>query len=1578
LMYTGVYDGVDLEYYGKDGNLKYDIIVAAGTDPNVIQLKYEGTDKIFLEKEKLVVTNQFNAIQETIPLAYQVINGNRIEVTCRYVLDGTTVSFGFPNGYNPDHELVIDPTLIFSSYSGSTSDNFGFTATYDDDGALYGGGIAFGLGYPYVVGSYSSTFGGLVDMAISKFSPDGSSLLYSTFLGGASTDVPHSMIVNGQGELVILGSTSSQDYPTTTGAHDQTFNGGNQVNFTANGANFENGSDIVVTVLSADGSSLVGSTYLGGAQNDGLNEDNGLAYNYGDIFRGEVIVDADDNIYIVSSTESSDLPTTSGTVGQSLGGNQDACLARFNSDVSNLDWCTYLGGDGADAGYSLKLNSSEDIYVTGGTVGQNFPIVGNTLNTTFQGGTADGFLVHLNNSATVVHASSYIGTSGYDQSYFVEVDHDDDVYLYGQSAGNYSVTSNVYYNLNGRQFIQKLSPDLTTSMFSTVFGSGGAAVNISPTAFLVDICKRIYISGWGGNTNNTWNLATGQTTGMVVTPDAEQLTTDGSDFYFMVLEADATSLLYGSYFGGFGVIEHVDGGTSRFNSDGVIHQAVCAGCLGSSAFPTTPGVVSNTNNSFNCNLGVIKLDLEIPTVDVEMNFDTTQTGCVPFEIQFDASVLVASDFIWYFGDGDSSTATNPVHIYSDPGTYEVLLIGTNTNCTGEQFVDTAFVTINAVLGGVLVDAGPDLCIEESAQLGTDSLPDITYSWNPTVGLDNPNSYQPIASPNQLTEYVLTATNTNGCSNTDTVLVDVFIIEAIGDTSICVGDVAQLGALEGMSWNWIPTTGLSDPSAQFPIASPTTTTVYTVFADNGADCQSSDTVTVTVSPLPEAFAGIDQGVCAGSSVQLHATGGDTYQWTPTSGLSDPNISDPVVTFSSDTLTYMVTVTDTIGCSDTDSVTVWQEELPDATVSSDTTVCIGGSVQLYATGGTSYSWDPAIGLNNPSAADPIATPTVTTTYTVTVGQPTGNLVFNGGFSVGNVGFGSDYTYATQLNPEGLYSVVTDANSVHNAFHGTGHTGNAPVDSFMVVNGAGIPDQNVWCQTISVSPNTDYSFGTWVSSVTPNNPAILQFSINGQALGAAFTASSTVNSWNQFSETWNSGSATTATICVVNQNTNTGGNDFALDDITFSTICTNTAEVTVTVSPLPEADAGPDQEMCYGDVVEMAGSGGENYQWIPFAGLTNPTDPNTDASPNGTQTYILIVSDDIGCEAIDSMIITVQPLPTASAGTDQELCIGESVVLQGSGGVDFTWSPATYLDDPNAQLPISTPEETITYAVTVSDANNCENSDTVTVFVNPLPIIDAGPDSMICANSTLVLQASGGETYLWSPLIGLSDPQIPDPEATPLASTTYHVVGTDENGCVNSDSVNITIFSITAWPDSVICLNDSVQAFVSGGDTYQWSPSEGVSDPTAGDPFLSPEVSTVYTVTVTSEFGCEAVAEVAIDILIQPFASFQANFEPSCEDVYGAFTNDSENSGAYYWTFGDGETSSEFEPTHSFPPGAGGVITLVAYDNDSLCVDSFIVDLTGEWFGNDTIEIEYGNVFTPNSDNINDCFKPGFDGR
>jgi hypothetical protein len=718
LQYQNIYRGVDLIFYGSGDKLKYDFIVKPGASTQIIQLDYQGLRNIAVSNGNLILSTSVNTVIEQKPYAYQMINGKEKPVACNYKLRNNRITFDFPDGYNKDYELVIDPVLTFSTYTGSTADNFGFTATYDNAGNLYAGGIVFNIGYPATLGAFQVNYSGQVDVGITKFTPDGTSLIYSTYLGGVDTESPSSLVVNSANELIVLGTTGSSDFPTSVTGYDRTFNGGLAVNFPNNGTTFNNGTDIFISKFNAAGTALTGSTFLGGTNNDGINFNsiNILQYNYGDQFRGEVIVDASDNIYIASSTLSNNFPTTAGSFQTIYGGAQDAVICKFNTDLSSLLWSSYFGGGFADAGYSLKLDGSNNLFVCGGTISNNLPNTAGGLLTAIQGGT-DGYVAKINNSGTALLQTTYIGTNLYDQTYFVDLDRFDNVYVFGQTGGAYPVSGGVYFNASGKQFIHKLNNNLNTTLFSTTFGSGSANVNISPTAFLVDVCGFIYASGWGGTVNTSWNSNTGTTSGMPVTSNAFQSTTDGSDFYFIVLSPDAAGLEYATFFGGNGSYEHVDGGTSRFDKRGAIYQAVCAGCGGNSLFPTTPGVWSNTNNSFNCNLGALKFDFQISAVTVDVEASPSIQGCAPLTVHFNDIGVNAQNYFWNFDDGNTSYLKNPVHTFSSNGSYNVMLVGyDSTSCAGVRLADTSFVTI-AVFGTTTTTIDTSICAGQSLFAG---------------------------------------------------------------------------------------------------------------------------------------------------------------------------------------------------------------------------------------------------------------------------------------------------------------------------------------------------------------------------------------------------------------------------------------------------------------------------------------------------------------------------------------------------------------------------------------------------------------------------------------------------------------------------------------------------------------------------------------------------------------------------------------------------------------------------------------------------------------------------------------------
>jgi gliding motility-associated-like protein len=694
ISYNNLYTNINVDIYSANDFLKYDFVVQKGGNVEDIKIQYDGVESIKLVNGALEITLSTGEVKEQNPVAYQFSGKKKADVPCEFVLIGNELSFKFPQGYNKNKELIIDPTWIFSSLTGSSADNWGFTATYDNNENFYGGGIAFGSGYPTTVGAYDITFGGNVDAVITKFNPSGTNIMYSTYIGGSDADQPHSLVTDADSNLIILGVTSSNNFPTTTGAYDQTFNGG--TNLTEDGITYGNGTDIFVAKLDGNGAALLGSTYLGGSSNDGFSLNASLKYNYADHARGEVILDAAEDIYIASSTLSNNFPTSAGVYGPAQFGGADGVSAKFDANLTTLIWSTYIGGTLGDAAYSIRIDDVNNAaFICGGTNSTNIGTTAGVVGPTNAGG-VDGFVLRLDKANGALSALTYLGTNSYDQSYILELDTDMDVYVVGQTNGNYPVSASTYNNVGANQFIHKLNNSLTTTDFSTVFGStNSATINISLTAFLVDNCDNIYVGGWGGNVN-AFGLAGGNTFNMPITANAIQSTTDGSDFYFIVLDRDAQNLLYGTYFGSPTADEHVDGGTSRFDKKGTIYEGVCAAC-GNNNFPTSPGAYSSTNGSTNCNFGAIKIGLDFQGVTANATAPPNLTLCgAPYTVNFTTgSTPVPPNHYWDFGDSmGTDTTANPSYTYQDTGTYVVMYVAIDSSTC--NISDTVYFNVEVI------------------------------------------------------------------------------------------------------------------------------------------------------------------------------------------------------------------------------------------------------------------------------------------------------------------------------------------------------------------------------------------------------------------------------------------------------------------------------------------------------------------------------------------------------------------------------------------------------------------------------------------------------------------------------------------------------------------------------------------------------------------------------------------------------------------------------------------------------------------------------------------------------------------
>lgn len=980
LEFINYYPHIDLLLEINEEHIKYSFRVFPEADLSQLRILHEGMSRLSVEEQEVQLHTRFGPLIENgLKVWTESEEGEKTIVPSVYKREGDVVFYSFPEGYQANEVLIIDPNLTFSTFTGSTSDNWGFTAAPDTEGNLYGGGIVFGTGYPTSVGAYDNLFNGgdglyKIDMGISKFSPDGTQLLYSTYIGGSGNETPNSIITNAAGELFILGITSSPNFPVTSNAFQGTFKGGIATNQIA--IRF-NGTDITVSKLNADGTSLLASTYLGGAQNDGLNISN-LNYNYGDVFRGEIVLDKNGDVVITSSTHSDDFPVNNGA-NTTLGGSQDAIVSKLTPDLSTLIWSTYLGGMNDDSGYSIQVSSSNNLYITGGTRSTDFSFSGGHQSS-FQGGSCDGYVVELDGSTSQIINGTYIGTSNYDQSFFVQLDESGQVYVFGQTNGDFPVSPGVYSNPNSGQFIQQYSADLSTLNWSTIIGGGNGVVEISPTAFLVSNCNEIYFTGWGGQVNHSVQ-ATGSTSlGFPTTPDAYQSNTNGNNFYVGVLFEEATGLKYGTYMGGTNSsFNHVDGGTSRFDKHGSIYHAVCGACAGNpNGFTTTPGAYSETNNSSNCNMAVWKFDLGA----IDASFASiNSTICLPDSAFFENNSQNGSAYFWDFGDGHTSTDFEPKHFYSETGSYEVVLVVSDVLGCFES--DTSYHTIHVFdFNGGQIEPPALACPGTPYPL--EASGGESYQWFPSEFLDDPNVANPHATIYEDTEFTVVVSGECG-TDTVSVLLEVadLLTDIVDDMEICRGDTVQIWASGGIEYDWEAqdmSAFVSGNSTSTVDVAPTEDMDFSVLITISNGCEVEETMHIKVYqdvPVPV----LEDSVffCYGESIDVHASGADDIEWFPTNHIS-PNTGGIVEISTSTSQWYYADFTNACGTvRDSVYLSVIQFE---ALAGSDTTVCPGEQVLLWAEGGETYTWYPAQTVASSTSSHTIATPFESTIYSVMV--------------------------------------------------------------------------------------------------------------------------------------------------------------------------------------------------------------------------------------------------------------------------------------------------------------------------------------------------------------------------------------------------------------------------------------------------------------------------------------------------------------------------------------------------------------------------------------------------------------------
>lgn len=893
----------------------------------------------------------------------------------------------------------------------------------------------------------------------------------------------------------------------------------------------------------------------------------------------------------------------------------------------------------------------------------------------------------------------------------------------------------------------------------------------------------------------------------------------------------------------------------------------------------------------------------------------------------------------------STTVSNPtVSLMSGSITYTL----TVTDGIGCSSSDQVIVMVNP---NPVAQAGSDkeICADQSIILGGTptafggSGSGYTYLWSPATGLNNtsfPNPILTLSTTGTFT-YTVTVIDSKGCTATDDVVITVNsrpVANAGSDLELCAGSSAVIGtpgtvATGGTppyTYSWTPAFGLSDALAETPTFTLPAPGIYfyTVTVTDSKGCTSSDAVRLDVRMVPIARAGSDKEICSGSSTVIGDTpaviGGTppyTYDWSPSIGLNDPTVPNPIVTLTSSqgTQTYRLTVVDSKGCISGDDVKVTVNQLPTVQAGLDREICagvptsLGGSPTAFGgAGGYSYNWTPAFGLSSTISANPELTLTIPGVYqyilTVTdvkgcVMKDTVNILVNPN-PIANAGADTEVCMGESVKLGGAVA----------ASGGTG-----PTYTYKWTPATGLDKDDV--------PNPN---------LTISVPGVYTYTL-------------------EVTDTKGCKSSDQIAVQIHNKPIASAGED--------KKICSGSSTI------------------LGGSPTASGGSGtGYTYVWSPTTGLDNPNiaNPQVSRTDAGVYVYKITVTDSKGCSSTDEMSLTVFALPVANAGPDARVCATLPLVIGGNptavggsgGGYSYKWTPETGLSNPFGANPtmIQSIPGVYLYDLEVTDGNGCKAYDQVRVVVNELPIADAGPDRTVCARSPILLGGvqtarggSGGQyTYSWTPVERLSNPAVANPifNSEEAGNFTYQVLITDQKGCQARDTVSVRVLRLPiadAGPDKEVCEGRTVviggNPTASGGSgsnyTYFWTPFTGLDDPTKPNPVVSltlAQKTVTYTLLVTDGNGCSATDQVTVTVNPLPKVSisgFNAQLQ-YCIDAPDVRLQGIANSPGNGFFKGQGiiENSTIFSPSLA---GVGGPypITFV-FTNDKGCVDSVVVNI------------------------------------
>lgn len=1086
-----------------------------------------------------------------------------------------------------------------------------------------------------------------------------------------------------------------------------------------------------------------------------------------------------------------------------------------------------------------------------------------------------------------------------------------------------------------------VSPGVNTTF--TVTGNNGICsspatvalvVNPTPTIIASPVPSSICVSGnvtitASGASTYTWMPGSINGSSIVVSPTiTSNYTVTGSSAFGCTASVTSTVVVNSVPVITLAATPTVvcNGFSSTLTAMGAASYTWMPGSLTGSNVVVTPTVTTNytlTGATGACSTtGTITLIVNpSPTVTASANPTNICAGS--------SSTLTANGAVTYTWNPGNLNGT-PVTVTPTATTIYTVTGSTALGCPGSTTVNLMVSPIPTIMPVANPTA---ICIGNSSTLTATGA--TSYSWNPGA-LTGSNV---VVSPTVTTTYTING-NLGICSSTQTLNLVVNPLPTITATAssptICAGQSTSLTASGASTYTWNP----GPLTGSTVVVLPTITTIYTVNGTSSLSCGNTQTVSVTVNPLPTlTVTSTATNICAGGSATLTGGGGVSYFWNP-GGIP----GSPIVVSPSVTTTYTLFGTSGAGCVNTFPFTLSVTPVPTITaVSNPTTICIGNSSTLTATGAISYSWNPGA----LTGSNVVVTPTVTTTYTINGANgicsstQTLNLIVNplptvtatasspticAGQSTSLTASGaSAYTW----NPGPLTgstvvvspTITTTYTVIGANSFGCGNTQTVSVTvnslptltitptatnicagSSATLTGSGAASY-VWNPggagtSIVVSPSvtTTYTLtGTsgagcvntlpFTLSVTPV-PTITAIS-NPTAVCIGNSATLTANGATTYS--WNPGALTGSNVAVTPATTTvytvTGANG----------ICGNTQTVSVNVNSLPVLTASASSPtICSGNTTSLTVTGASTYTWLPGY-LTGSM---VSVSPTITTTYSVTGTNTSGCTASTTVLVNVNPLPTLSiTSTATNICSGNSATLTASGANSYTWNPGAL----TTTIITVTPSVTTQYTLTGSSAAGCTNTALFTLSVTPTPTLTAiANPTAICFGNSSTLTATGATSYTWNPGALTGSNVV----VTPASTTTYTLAGA--NGiCISTRTVAVIVypapFIAAAALPSVICAGATSSLGALGGTTFTWNPGALTGSMVT----VTPPITTSYTVVTSNTLGCTSSTVITVTVNPIPTLTISSTATAICSG--GSATLTGSGASSYTWSPGGATTST-----------------------------------------------------------------------